>query len=746
MKIKGIYPRTDQLARLRDSRRSIEQISIRPSLVDKYIDAGWKVIAFGRSKVRMQRERSSIDTVKLQSWRVMYLCGFPHISGEQGAQYTTSASENYLDIIAYDDDSVILVECRTSENRTSSLNIQAELIKLGAHRDSVRKILNTDRSKENKLKVGGILVLYDIPITEADKKRAAEMKLTIFDATTLQYYERLAGVIGTAARYQLFGEVFQGQDISSLTLRLPAVEFEMGGNKAYSFAIHPEDLLKISFVAHRGKGNIETYQRMVSKKRLKDISNFINEDGVFPTNIVINFQRQGDRSRLRFDTANQENSTIGVGSRLGHLTIPPVYQAAWVIDGQHRLLAYSDHRWASRAMLTVTAFDGLGADKQADLFEKINSKQKKVSANLLVELFSTLHWNSRDPKLQLRAIASQLAQELRSSVSSPLYTRVLSPDEKSTLSRCITLTELVHGLQRPGMFVRTEDHGVIRQYGVFWTGSSDGSFHRAKVIISAWFESIRDSCPEMWSKGNDENLGLVATNRGINASLRVLGWVLLYLRKLQPDFDIEPDQEIIYKIHPFSQLIGQFFTSLTVDDIRSLRKHYGTGAPAEIAYSIGKFIKDTYLDFDADGLTDWIDNKSRINVTEAQTLCTSLERRLIANIVKVMKNEYGEEGWWRQVPLKIRQEAASRREEESEDHPLETFLYLIDLRNIIDKNWGLFQNLYSIGSGSKEAKTKWLVTFNEIRRKADHAGGARLKSEDIDNLKLFDEILQERGI
>jgi len=203
---------------------------------------------------------------------------------------------------------------------------------------------------------------------------------------------------------------------------------------------------------------------------------------------------------------------------------------------------------------------------------------------------------------------------------------------------------------------------------------------------------------------------------------------------------------VIDSIEPYARTAGSFFDALSIDEITSIRRHYGTGAPAEIAYSIGRAIRDYSPDFEPEGLLDWIDRKSRVDVAEAQRLCTDLEGRLFSSIVGRMKQEYGEEGWWREIPLNVRKDAAARREEESEDHPPETFLHLIDLRTIIESKWPLFQQTYAVGTGSKAEKTKWLVQLNEIRRKADHVGGVRLKPEDVELLKDIDATLAQRGI
>ena len=76
----------------------------------------------------------------------------------------------------------------------------------------------------------------------------------------------------------------------------------MGDKEFYSFVIEPEKLLKLAYIAHRGKRNIESlesYQRMAKKKRLNKIAEYIHEKkGIFPTNIVLNIQTD---SALRFD-------------------------------------------------------------------------------------------------------------------------------------------------------------------------------------------------------------------------------------------------------------------------------------------------------------------------------------------------------------------------------------------------------------------------------------------------------------
>jgi hypothetical protein len=252
----------------------------------------------------------------------------------------------------------------------------------------------------------------------------------------------------------------------------------------------------------------------------------------------------------------------------------------------------------------------------------------------------------------------------------------------------------------------------------------------------------------MWDLGDAED-GLVATNRGIDACLRVLGWTLTYLRDKDSKFDVAPMEEIVAAIEPYGEATGRYFGGLSSEEVRTIRRVYGSGAPAAIAYSIGEAIRQTEAGYEPEGLLDWIQKRSSADISDAKDLSSAIERRLITSIVGRLKEEYGEgeSGWWARIPLKIRQEAVARREEDPSG-PVESFFYLIDLRTILQAEWPIFQETFGIGSGStsKTTKTEWLVKVNEVRNRADHAGGMRLKEGDVEFLRSIDATLTERGI
>ena len=52
---------------------------------------------------------------------------------------------------------------------------------------------------------------------------------------------------------------------------------------------------------------MSTYQRMLKKGRLNKIREYITENGIFPTNIVVNI----DKNRLQFERIHQEGGRGG---------------------------------------------------------------------------------------------------------------------------------------------------------------------------------------------------------------------------------------------------------------------------------------------------------------------------------------------------------------------------------------------------------------------------------------------------
>jgi hypothetical protein len=92
-------------------------------------------------------------------------------------------------------------------------------------------------------------------------------------------------------------------------------------------------------------------------------------------------------------------------------------------------------------------------------------------------------------------------------------------------------------------------------------------------------------------------------------------------------------------------------------------------------------------------------------------------------IRRALQEQYGkdESGWWRTgVPLGVRQKLQSRREEDID--PGEPYAYtdLLDLAEILDKNWTTIAQTVISDSSQKKNTLAELRRLNQIRRKVMH--------------------------
>ncbi|MBL0020663.1 MAG: DGQHR domain-containing protein [Bacteroidetes bacterium] len=158
----------------------------------------------------------------------------------------------------------------------------------------------------------------NIGISKDDLDRLTAIRAIHFPEETVNYYQELYKEIGFAAKYQLLGGLFAGQEIPDLEIDIPAIKGKMGGHTYFSFSIEPEKLLKIGYVLHRNKAHADmmpAYQRLIKRKRLQEIHRFIDEEkGYFPNSIIINIDIDEKKKTIFEPSGNQvENSISKIG-------------------------------------------------------------------------------------------------------------------------------------------------------------------------------------------------------------------------------------------------------------------------------------------------------------------------------------------------------------------------------------------------------------------------------------------------
>jgi DNA sulfur modification protein DndB len=706
--------------------------SVRNSLVQDEIACGWRVHKANATTTRLSRSKSHDKLLEDRVWTLLYRMGFTFLSADGGAFLLLNKNEpkgpdNQIDVVAIDDEVAFAIECKSSEKPRRFTDFSAELAKHVSLRDRFTKAVREQFSvaDEGPVKRPSIFAIWTtgIIVADNDRVRAEHERVPLLDEKDLEYYEQLVSQVGSAARFQFLADLLQGRVIPGLEIKVPAIRSKMAGSLAYTFSVSPEYLLKICFVSHRARGkasDIDAYQRLLKRSRLKSIRQYIDEGGIFPTNIVVNI---AESRWLQFERAKQESETKS--STFGWLHIRPAYRIAWIIDGQHRLFAYANHALARKSLVSVMAFVGLEASEQARLFVDINARQRKVKQSLLQELYAELHWDAEEPGVRVQAILSKVVQSLDTDLDSPFYGRILKADDSRTETRCISLTSLFGALDKASFFISRMRKGGVPEFGPLWRAKNEATVKRTVAVIGGYFNIIRGEASDVWNRGSGENGGL-SMNDGITVCTNLLRSIFSHLESVKRIHLADlGDEEIVEAITPLSKHVGQYFASMSVEQMLLFRALRGVQGQTAGTRRLEQAVNRSDSSFDPPGLKDFLEREKAQTTTRAYEQIKSIEHILQATVIGELKNEFGadgEEWWFAGVPKQIRKKVDDRRNEEAgKTGEREQNFDLIDYRPIILDNWELFEGTLARGKGNKDTRTKWIVEVNELRKPVMHA-------------------------
>jgi len=738
----------DQLRGLASRKtKSDEFKSVRHPLVEEEIANGWLVQKRNKSSTRLRKPKTHDRHFEDRVWALMYRMGFKNLSGQGGAYLLVNSDEpkgpdNQIDVVAIDDEVAFAIECKSSEKPRKFADFSKDLAKHVALRDRFTIAVRNQFNSENKRPSIFAFWTSGISASDNDRTRAEAERVPILDGKDLEYYEQLANQIGPAARFQFLADLLGGRSVPGLEITVPAIRSRMAGGNAYTFCVSPEYLLKIAFVSHRAKGkpsDIDAYQRLLKRSRLKSIRQYITDGGIFPTNIVVNI---AERRWLTFERGKQE--TDSKESIFGWLKIRPAYRVAWIIDGQHRLFAYANHPLARKSLVSVMAFVGLEPSEQARLFVDINAQQRKVKQSLLQELYAELHWDAEEPEVRVQAILSKVIQALDTEVISPFHGRVLKADDTRSDVRCVSLTSVFHAMERGNFFIARMRKGEVIEYGPLWAVDSQATLKRTIALLVGYFEIIRSEASDLWTKGSGEGGGL-AMNDGVTVCVNVLRSIFHHLQTVKGIHLIDlDDKELVEVIEPWAMAIGRHFASLSAEQVVQFRALRGVQGQTTGTRRLEEALRQAHPTFDPPGLKEFLDREKAQTTTRAFEEIQAIEQILQTTVLSELKSEFGtdENDWWfGGVPKGVRKKVDDRvNEEAGKKGGREQNFDLIDYREIIQANWLLFEPAFTRGKGSKDAKTKWIVEVNDLRKPVMHASRGQSLPITEEQLALLEEI------
>jgi DNA sulfur modification protein DndB len=710
-----------------------------------YLERGWILDKELKTKIKLSKPKLFDERFEDYVWYVLSGMNFDQMNSDRNFRIPIGNSVNpaQVDVFTIDENVALVIECKSSEKLIKK-SLRDDISKLVGLKGSIIKSVISKFSRD--IRVGFILATENIALNDLDLKYARENGISCINENDLEYYLALQENIKDSAKYQFLSDVFEERDIPGLSLKIPAIRGNMGGDTFYSFVIEPSKLLPIAYISHRARNNKNddaTYQRIIKKNRLQQIREYVeNEQGLFPNSIILNIH--SGKKKMQFDYASKDN--LDSSAVLGYLTLPKRYKSAWVIDGQHRLYGFTNTSVADKVTIPVIAFENLDGSKEVNMFVDINSKQVKVSRNHLELLHADIHWNSPRISERLQALRSKVVLDLADERTSPFFDRIKTLDA----GEGITISSFTVPLGKTGLFGKVNVGGGFIPGPLYDPRTSSDSINmtnsrkRGFKILFDYFSALSDA--ENWRLSSKDG-GYLCTGDAIQSEIILLSAIIKHIGNKVDAIELETD-DLSKQIVNYVSHIVDYFNAAPLEQIKDFKSKRGAQGHSLCAYEMMNMIYKNDSSFKPEGLEKHLRDKEAKWNDKATNLVYEVQKMISDDVISTLKKEFGdsEDGWWKMgVPTELRKKIAVSREEEKVSKDFEEYFVLIDYEKIITKNWKLFENKYAFTKGGKrDEQLKWYYELNKLRNKIAHPERGVADEEDFNFIEGVVEELRLR--
>ena len=710
------------------------------SLVDGLLTKGWHIDKELKTKTKLIKEKTHSKEFEDDVWCQFYELGYRTLNFDEtfvlpfGKDFK---DKKQIDIVAINNDTVFLIECKSSKKSKKAPSYKDEFdvlrLRLDGFKKSMQQVLN------RKIKIKYIFATRNLRLVEDgdDLERLKESRSFYYNDSTYLYVNNLIKHYKNAALYQFLGLVFKNEKINDEKIEIPAIEGDMGGKKYYMFSIEPDLLLKIGFVLHRAKANeseFPTYQRLLQPSRLKGITKFIDDGGYFPNSIIVNFSGE-NKNKLHFEFSK---TTKNSSSKLGVLKITNAYAIAYIIDGQHRLYGYANSQYKDSNTIPVVAFDGLDSIEQLKLFMDINENQKAVSANLRLDLEEDLYWDSAVASSRLKALRSSIIKQMAYSQNGPLYNKISVGEERSVLSfKPFSTALLKSGLLPSAKGNKYDEGSVLPSLYDVNNHNHDQEMGRCRKkivqLLNMCYELIEDEYREIFEREKY----FIVSDRGTYAFITLIGSLNIFLVNKGELSKASLSKERFNSLKKYLNVVLKKITNLTREEEEKHLSLLGAGADVKWLRFFQSIVNDNFPDYNPTELIDWKERQNEELQNEGRGYGEAIEgymkHEILSNLVKL----YGDD--WEIEIGSIKRACVDRAEQEreknykdglgNEEIDWRGMFNINDYKVIIEKHWAKvldkdaefksFHDIFSVDVGlgfkSKSDKIKWISQFNKYR-------------------------------
>ncbi len=698
------------------SNKYIEE-TVDKSLVEARLAQGWEIKKENKNTTVLRKEKPVGEQFENEVWCILKKMGFKVLN--KNNQFKVSISSDnpdltkQIDIVAIDDETCLLVECKAASTLGTKTSFKTELESMDSNFPKAKIELS---KKYPGLKFKTIFATKNYVLGDKDQEKIKDLKgFVYFDYDTVDYYHQLVEHLGAAAKYQLLGNLFAKQDIKGLDVDVPAIKSQMGGLTYYAFTIEPEKLLKIAYILHRNNANhdlMPAYQRLIKKDRLNDIRKFINDGGYFPNSIIISLDVKESELSFSFDKNKFENTR----SKIGVLHLPRKYQTAYVIDGQHRLYGYSGSNYEGKDSIPVVAFVNLDKNLQVKMFMDINEKQKKVSKTLRNTLNMDLLWNAEKASDRKTAVVLSLAEKLGEDSRSPLYGRVILGENSGNEIRTVTNEFIKAALLKTSFFNEyKKNSNDITVPGYFDKNDNDKTHEIVFRFLVKSFDYVKDYCADEWNKNGK---GYITTNIGIYGLITIFGEIVDLICKRDNITVINDADEFVKKCEPFYLALCDALLNMSEEEIKAMRS---IGEPGK------KIVRTTLIvalhracpEFTSERIEEIVEESERsynsdviYKISKMGDLFLGWIKDAFANVNDWLKNN---------IPVNIKERIVLQSFEDSTKSQFD-FLEFKDIYEIVKykSNWTeFFKDKFATAFSNQVEAVKALMTLSMVKTDAE---------------------------
>ena len=319
----------------------------------------------------------------------------------------------------------------------------------------------------------------------------------------IDYFSDLQEKIGEWAKNDLYNFIDIHPPLNRVDIDV--IQIYLGDYPAYVYADRADKILNYSYVSRR-RGNDEGYQRMVDYSRIKEMAKKLKSKELngFPNSILLNSTICINHKPLPKSRCPQ----------VVKVSIPNHYSSCRVVDGQHRLLSFTNLEFndITHFNIPVVLVDNMPFEDEIKLFLDINDTTKRVDPSLRYELISKAEWEEDSKELLIkRAVHLVEKLEKNSPLRGKIYRGIVDDDSK--LNK-ITLKAAVDSILR---------HNIL-----------------AIKKISSPFEYIKQILIDIQKHTGNENIDYFFSNRGIDL---IFGYIQLLLDNSSGDDLLEVDED-----------------------------------------------------------------------------------------------------------------------------------------------------------------------------------------------------------